>query len=155
SPTLVESQLFGHRKGAFTSADRDHKGFFEVANGGTLFLDELGELDKNIQVKLLRFLESGEINRIGDTEPIRSGRGVIRAPNPHLRGMIADDKFREDLLYRLNTFEIHLPPLRERKADISALARHLLARVAKRPMEQVEALLTPDALGVMLEYDWK
>src|SRR5262245_29275504 len=155
SPTLVESQLFGHRKGAFTGADRDHKGFFEVANGGTLFLDELGELDKNIQVKLLRFLESGELYRIGDTEPIRSDVRVICATNRDLRKMIAEDEFREDLLYRLNTFEIHLPPLRERKADIPALARHLLARTAKRPIEQVEGLLTSDALGVMLEYDWK
>jgi len=155
SPTLVESQLFGHRKGAFTSADRDHKGFFEVANGGTLFLDELGELDKNIQVKLLRFLESGEINRIGDTEPIRSDVRVICATNRDLRAMIAEEEFREDLLYRLNTFEIHLPPLRERKADIPALARHLLARTAKRPAEQVENLLTPDAIGLMLDCDWK
>jgi DNA-binding NtrC family response regulator len=155
SPTLVESQLFGHRKGSFTSADRDHKGFFEVANGGTLFLDELGELDKNIQVKLLRFLESREVYRIGDTEPIRSDVRVICATNRELRAMIAEDEFREDLLYRLNTFEIHLPPLRERKSDIAALARHLLARTAKRPMEQVEGLLTPDALGVMLDYDWK
>ena len=155
SPNLVESQLFGHRKGAFTGADRDHKGFFEVANGGTLFLDELGELDKNIQVKLLRFLESGEISRIGDTEPIRSDVRVICATNRDLRTMIAEEEFREDLLYRLNTFEIHLPALRERKADIPALARHLLARAAKRPMEQVEGLLTPDALAVMLDYDWK
>jgi DNA-binding NtrC family response regulator len=155
SPTLVESQLFGHRKGSFTSADRDHKGFFEVANGGTLFLDELGELDKNIQVKLLRFLESGEINRIGDTEPIRSDVRVICATNRDLRTMIAEEEFREDLLYRLNTFEIHLPALRERKTDIPALARHLLARTAKRPAEQVESLLTPDALGVIVEYDWK
>jgi len=155
SPTLVESQLFGHRKGSFTSADRDHKGFFEVANGGTLFLDELGELDKNIQVKLLRFLESGEINRIGDTEPIRSDVRVICATNRDLRAMIAEEEFREDLLYRLNTFEIHLPPLRERKADIPALARHLLARTAKRPMEQVEGLLTPDAISAIVDYDWK
>jgi transcriptional regulator with PAS, ATPase and Fis domain len=155
SPTLVESQLFGHRKGAFTGADRDHKGFFEVANGGTLFLDELGELDKNIQVKLLRFLESGEIYRIGDTEPIRSEVRVICATNRDLRKMIAEEDFREDLLYRLNTFEIHLPPLRERKADIPALARHLLARTAKRPIDQVEGLLTPEALDVILEYDWK
>src|SRR5204863_562763 len=152
---LVESELFGHVKGAFTGADRDHKGLFEVANGGTLFLDELGELDKNIQVKLLRFLESGEINRIGDTEPIRSDVRVICATNRDLRTMIAEEEFREDLLYRLNTFEIHLPALRERKTDILALARHLLARTAKRPAEQVESLLTPDALGVMLEYDWK
>jgi len=155
SPTLVESQLFGHRKGSFTSADRDHKGFFEVANGGTLFLDELGELDKNIQVKLLRFLESGELNRIGDTEPIRSDVRVICATNRDLRAMIVEDEFREDLLYRLNTFEIHLPPLRERKSDIAALARHLLARTAKRPMEQVEGLLTPEAVAVMMECDWK
>jgi DNA-binding NtrC family response regulator len=155
SPTLVESQLFGHRKGAFTGADRDHKGFFEVANGGTLFLDELGELDKNIQVKLLRFLESGELYRIGDTEPIRSDVRVICATNRDLRKMIVEEEFREDLLYRLNTFEIHLPPLRERKSDIPALARHLLARTAKRPIDQVEGLLTGDALAVMLEYDWK
>jgi DNA-binding NtrC family response regulator len=155
SPTLVESQLFGHRKGAFTGADRDHKGFFEVANGGTLFLDELGELDKNIQVKLLRFLESGELYRIGDTEPIRSDVRVICATNRDLRKMIAEDEFREDLLYRLNTFEIHLPPLRDRRADIPALAKHLLARTAKRPAEQVEGLLTAEALGVIHEYDWK
>ncbi|HEX3148527.1 MAG TPA: sigma-54 dependent transcriptional regulator [Gemmataceae bacterium] len=155
SPTLVESQLFGHRKGAFTGADRDHKGFFEVANGGTLFLDELGELDKNIQVKLLRFLESGEINRIGDTEPLRSDVRVICATNRDLRKMIAEEEFREDLIYRLNTFEIHLPPLRERKADIASLARHLLARTAKRPLDQVEGLLTPEAIAVMVESDWK
>ena len=132
SPTLVESQLFGHRKGSFTGADRDHKGFFEVANGGTLFLDELGELDKNIQVKLLRFLESGELYRIGDTEPIKSDVRVICATNRDLRKMIAEEEFREDLLYRLNTFEIQLPPLRERKTDIPGLAKHLLARTAKR-----------------------
>jgi DNA-binding NtrC family response regulator len=155
SPTLVESQLFGHRKGSFTGADRDHKGFFEVANGGTLFLDELGELDKNIQVKLLRFLESGEIYRVGDTEPFKSDVRVICATNRDLRKMIAEEEFREDLLYRLNTFEIHLPPLRERKADIPALAKHLLARAAKKSMEQVEGLLTPEALTVMLESDWK
>jgi DNA-binding NtrC family response regulator len=155
SPTLVESQLFGHRKGAFTGADRDHKGFFEVANGGTLFLDELGELDKNIQVKLLRFLESGEINRIGDTEPIRSDVRVICATNRDLRKMIASEEFREDLIYRLNTFEIHLPALRERRMDIPALAKHLLARTAKRPIEQVEGLLTPEAIAVIVDYDWK
>jgi DNA-binding NtrC family response regulator len=154
SPTLVESQLFGHRKGAFTGADRDHKGFFEVANGGTLFLDELGELDKNIQVKLLRFLESGEIYRIGDTEPIRSSVRVICATNRDLRKMIAEEDFREDLLYRLNTFEIHLPPLRERQADLPNLARFLLARSAKRPIEQVADLLTQDALDAMREYAW-
>jgi DNA-binding NtrC family response regulator len=154
SPTLVESQLFGHRKGAFTGADRDHKGFFEVANGGTLFLDELGELDKNIQVKLLRFLESGEIYRIGDTEPLRSDVRIVCATNRDLRKMIAEEDFREDLLYRLNTFEIHLPPLRERTEDILNLAKHLLSRSAKRPIDQVEGLISSDAVEAMIEYPW-
>lgn len=154
SPTLVESQLFGHRKGSFTGADKDHKGLFEVANGGTLFLDELGELDKNIQVKLLRFLESGDIRRLGDTESITVDVRVICATNRDLRREIASGSFREDLLYRLNTFHIHLPPLRERKPDLPELARYLLAREARRPLEAIRDLLTPDALSVMMAYDW-
>ncbi len=154
-PNLVESELFGHRKHAFTGADRDHKGLFEIANGGTLFLDELGELSKNIQVKLLRFLESGELRRLGESEPFKSDVRVICATNRDLGKMIAADEFREDLLYRLNTFEIILPPLRDRKADIPALARHLLARAAKRPIEQVADLLTSEAINVMFEHDWK
>jgi DNA-binding NtrC family response regulator len=154
APTLVESQLFGHRKGAFTGADKDHKGLFEVANGGTLFLDELGELDKNIQVKLLRFLESGEIRRLGDTESITVDVRVICATNRELRREIASGNFREDLLYRLNTFHIHCPPLRERKPDLPELARYLLAREAKRPLEAVADLLTADALQMMMAYDW-
>ena len=155
SGTLVESQLFGHKKGAFTGADRDHKGFFEVANGGTLFLDELGDLDKNIQVKLLRFLEAGEIQRLGDNQPITVDVRVVCATNRDLRQLIADGQFREDLLFRINTFHIHLPPLRERKPDVPDLARHLLSRHAKRPAEAVAHLLTPDALQVMLDYHWK
>src|SRR5207249_321779 len=103
---LVESELFGHRKGAFTGADRDHKGLFEVANGGTLFLDEVGELNKNIQVKLLRFLEAGEIRRVGETEPFRTDVRVLCATNRDLRTLIKDDHFREDLYFRINTFEI-------------------------------------------------
>ena len=154
-PNLVESELFGHRKHAFTGADRDHKGLFEIANGGTLFLDELGELSKNIQVKLLRFLESGELRRLGESEPFKSDVRVICATNRDLGKMIAADEFREDLLYRLNTFEIVLPPLRDRKADIPALARHLLARAAKRPIDQVADLLTSEAINVMFEHDWK
>ncbi|CAN5165296.1 sigma-54 dependent transcriptional regulator [soil metagenome] len=154
SPNLVESQLFGHRKGSFTGADRDHKGLFEVANGGTLFLDELGELDKNVQVKLLRFLESGEIRRLGDTESITVDVRVICATNRELRKEIASGAFREDLLYRLNTFHVHLPPLRERKQDLPELARFLLAREAKRPLETITDLLTTDALQTMMNYDW-
>jgi DNA-binding NtrC family response regulator len=151
---LVESELFGHVKGAFTGADRDHKGMFEVANGGTLFLDELGELNKSIQVKLLRFLESGEVRRVGDTKPFKTDVRVLCATNRDLRKMIADDEFREDLFFRINTFEIRLPPLRERRADIPDLARHLLARAARRPVEQVAGLLTPEAIDALLEHEW-
>jgi DNA-binding NtrC family response regulator len=154
SENLVESELFGHRKGAFTSADRDHKGLFEVANGGTLFLDEVGELNKNIQVKLLRFLESGEIRRVGETEPFRTDVRVLCATNRDLRALIKDDQFREDLYFRINTFEIRLPSLRERRQDIPDLARHLLSRAARRPIEQVKDLLSPEAVDILLEHDW-
>ena len=154
SENLVESELFGHRKGAFTGADRDHKGLFEVANGGTLFLDEVGELNKNIQVKLLRFLESGEIRRVGDTEPFRVNVRVICATNRDLKHMIEADEFREDLYFRINTFEIRLPPLRERRQDLPELARHLLARSAKRSLDQVANLLTPEAIEALIEYQW-
>jgi DNA-binding NtrC family response regulator len=154
SEHLVESELFGHRRGAFTGADRDHKGLFEVANGGTLLLDEVGELNKNIQVKLLRFLESGEIRRVGETEPFRTNVRVLCATNRDLRTMIKEDDFREDLYFRINTFEIRLPPLRERRPDIPSLARHLLARAARRPVEQVAELLSPEAIDTLLEHDW-
>jgi transcriptional regulator with PAS, ATPase and Fis domain len=154
SEHLVESELFGHRKGAFTGADRDHKGLFEVANGGTLFLDEVGELNKNVQVKLLRFLESGEIRRVGDTEPFRVNVRVICATNRDLREMIKSDEFREDLYFRINTFEIRLPALRERRQDLPELARYLLSRAAHRSIEQVAALLTPEAIDALLEYQW-
>jgi DNA-binding NtrC family response regulator len=154
SENLVESELFGHVKGAFTGADRDHKGLFEVANGGTLFLDEVGELNKNIQVKLLRFLESGEIRRVGETKPFRTDVRVLCATNRDLRTMIKDDEFREDLFFRINTFEIRLPALRERRSDIPDLARHLLARAARRPVDQAAELLTPEAVDALLEHDW-
>ena len=108
---LVESELFGHRKGSFTGADTNRKGLFEVANGGTLFLDEVGELDKSVQVKLLRFLESGEIRRVGENEPFHVDVRVLCATNRDLRDMVANELFREDLFFRLNTFEIFLPPL--------------------------------------------
>ncbi len=154
SQNLVESELFGHRKGAFTGAERDHKGLFEVANGGTLFLDELGELDKNIQVKLLRFLESGEIRRLGETEPFRVDVRVLCATNRDLRDMIRLETFREDLYFRLSTFAVRLPALRERREDIPDLARHLLARAARRPIEQVAERLTPEVVDALLEHEW-
>jgi DNA-binding NtrC family response regulator len=151
---LVESELFGHRKGSFTSADKDHKGIFEVANGGTVFLDEVGELPKNVQVKLLRFLESKEVRRVGDSEPFRSDVRVLCATNRDLRQMIQDNLFREDLFFRINIFEVRLPPLRERKGDLPDLTRHLLARAAKRPVEQVAGMLTPEVMRVLQEHDW-
>jgi transcriptional regulator with PAS, ATPase and Fis domain len=154
SENLVESELFGHVKNAFTGADKDHKGLFEVANGGTVFLDELGELNKNIQVKLLRFLESGEIRRVGANEPYRLDVRVLCATNCDLREMIQGDAFREDLYFRINTFEIRLPALRERRSDIPDLARHLLSRAARRPVDQVAGLLTPEAIDALLEHDW-
>jgi DNA-binding NtrC family response regulator len=150
---LVESELFGHRKGAFTGADTHRKGLFEVANGGTLFLDEVGELDKSVQVKLLRFLESGEIRRVGENDPFRVDVRVLCATNRDLREMIEADQFREDLFFRVNTFEIHLPPLRDRKADIPALARHMLMRYGSRRAD-LDTALTPDAIAALQSHDW-
>ncbi len=128
---LVESELFGHRKGAFTGADSNRKGLFEVANGGTLFLDEVGELPKSMQAKLLRFLESREIRRVGENDPFQVDVRVLCATNRDLRDMVGKDEFREDLYFRINTFEINLPTLRDRREDIPALAMHLIQRAAK------------------------
>jgi DNA-binding NtrC family response regulator len=150
---LVESELFGHRKGAFTSADIHRKGLFEVANGGTLFLDEVGELNKNVQVKLLRFLEAGEIRRLGENDPFRVDVRILCATNRDLREMIAAEQFREDLFFRINTFEIHLPPLRDRKADIPPLAQHMLTRYAAR-RGGVESTLTAEAVAALMAHDW-
>ena len=120
---LVESELFGHRKGAFTGADVSRKGLLEVADGGTLFLDELGELDKAMQVKLLRFLESGEVRRVGENESFHVDVRIVCATNRPLADMIAEGSFREDLFFRINTFEVPLPALRDRKADIPEIGR--------------------------------
>lgn len=150
---LVESEFFGHRKGAFTGADQARKGLFEVANGGTLFLDELGELDKGMQVKLLRFLESGEVRRVGENEAFTVDVRVVCATNCDLQTMVDNGDFREDLYFRVNTFEIHLPPLRERKEDIPVLSKFLLARHLKRPTIP-ENILTPAAIELLLEHTW-
>ncbi len=150
---LVESEFFGHRKGAFTGADQPRKGLFEVANGGTLFLDELGELDKGMQVKLLRFLESGEIRRVGENESFTVDVRVVCATNRDLQEMAAEGNFREDLIFRVNTFEIRLPPLRERKDDIPPLAQFLIARHLKRPSVP-DDILSPEALEILMNHDW-
>ncbi len=150
---LVESELFGHRKGAFTGAETNRKGLFEVANGGTLFLDEVGELDKSVQVKLLRFLECGEIRRVGENEPFRVDVRVVCATNRDLRDMVANDQFREDLFFRLNTFEIILPPLRERRYDIPELARHMISRYAAR-RGLTETSISSEAVEVLTAHTW-
>ena len=126
--SLIESELFGHRKGAFTGADEHRVGLFEVANGGTLFLDEIGELPKGMQAKLLRFLESGEIRRVGENQPFQVDVRVVCATHRDLEEMVTEEEFREDLMFRINTFEIGLPALRERLGDVPQLATALLSR---------------------------
>lgn len=150
---LVESELFGHKKGAFTGADTPRKGLIEVANGGTLFLDELGELDKGMQVKLLRFLESGEVRRVGENEAFHVDVRIVCATNRPLEKMAQEGGFREDLFFRVNTFEIHLPPLRERKEDIPELARTLVARHLKRRDTPLE-ILSPETIVLLQAHEW-
>ena len=151
--SLIESELFGHRKGSFTGADEHRVGLCEVANGGTLFLDEIGELPKSMQAKLLRVLESGEIRRVGENDSFVVDVRVICATHRQLDQMVDEGDFREDLMFRINTFEIHLPPLRQRIADIPELARHLLMRF--RPTAKPEdELFTPEALRVLAEHSW-
>ncbi len=148
--TLIESELFGHRKGAFTGADDHRVGLFEVANGGTLFLDEIGELPKSMQAKLLRVLESGEIRRVGENKPVTVDVRIVCATHRDLPSMVAEEEFREDLMYRINTFEINLPPLRERIDDVPELALHLLARFRRG----AEAKLADDAIEALRGHVW-
>ncbi len=132
---LIESELFGHQKGAFTGADEARAGLFEVADGGTLFLDEIGELPKSLQAKLLRVLESGEIRRIGANDSFKVDVRIVCATHRDVNAMVAAGDFREDLMYRINTFEIQLPPLRDRIDDIERLAVHLLGRTRPEAVE--------------------
>ncbi len=150
---LVECEFCGHRKGAFTGADHSRTGLFEVADGGTLFLDELGELNRSMQVKLLRFLESGEIRRVGENEPIHVDVRIVCATNGDLSEMVGAGDFREDLYFRVNTFEISLPPLRDRLEDLSLLAKVLLARARKRPLADDETL-SAEVLAGLSNHDW-
>jgi len=150
---LIESELFGHRKGAFTGADDHRVGLFEVAHGGTIFLDEIGELPKAMQAKLLRVLESGEIRRVGDNNSFEVDVRVVTATHRNLPEMVEAGLFREDLMYRINTFEIHLPSLRERSGDIEALAEHLFRRF--RPgLKPNELLFTPEAVELLARHTW-
>jgi two-component system, NtrC family, nitrogen regulation response regulator NtrX len=150
---LVENELFGHERGAFTGADRRHAGRFEQAQGGTLFLDEVGELPLAVQGKLLRVLEERSFDRVGGGKPIRAEVRVVAATNRSLDDMVAAGTFRADLYFRLNVFPVVLPPLRERASDIPELARHLLAHLAARH-QRVAPELTADAVELLLEQSW-
>ncbi len=149
---LIESELFGHRRGAFTGAEEHRIGLFEVANGGTIFLDEIGELPKSMQAKLLRVLESGEVRRVGDNEAFRVDVRVVCATHRSLPEMVAEESFREDLMFRINTFEINLPPLRQRVADIPQLAEHLISRFCNT--KRKDATFTEEAIHVLQQYHW-
>lgn len=151
--TLIESELFGHRKGSFTGAEEHRVGLFEVAHGGTLFLDEIGELPKAMQAKLLRVMESGEIRRVGDNEAKTIDVRVVCATHRNLEEMVHAGDFREDLMFRINAFEIHLPPLRERIDDIPALASHLLARFRQVNRGETGAF-TEEALELLKSHAW-
>jgi DNA-binding NtrC family response regulator len=150
---LVESELFGHRKGAFTGADEHRAGLFEVADGGTLFLDEIGELPKALQPRLLRALESGEIRRVGDSHPITVDVRVVCATHRALEEMAAAGTFREDLLFRINTFEVAIPPLRERLDDLPSLVRHFVRKA--RPHAPPDAVVAePEVFQVLEAHQW-
>jgi len=150
---LIESELFGHTRGAFTGAVAAKKGFFEAAHRGTLFLDEVADLPPNAQVQLLRVLQEGEVRRVGSTEVVKTDVRVVAATNVDLGKAKAQGRFREDLYYRLNVVPIHLPPLRERPDDILGLAQHFLVKYAKRNQKETPRL-SSEALDVMRRYRW-
>ncbi|HRT29971.1 MAG TPA: sigma-54 dependent transcriptional regulator [Kiritimatiellia bacterium] len=153
SATLLESELFGHEKGAFTGATVQRKGRFELADGGTLFLDEISEIDPSIQVKLLRVLEERTFERVGSEETIEVDIRVIAATNRNLRDAVLQGKFREDLYFRLNVVDITLPPLSERAGDIPLLASRFLKEYSEKNGRQIEGM-TPDALNLLEAYAW-
>ena len=149
---LLESELFGHEKGAFTSADRQRKGRFELAHGGTLFLDEIGELPPAMQAKLLRVLQDGRFERVGGGETLSTDARIIAATNRDLTAAVAAGTFREDLFYRLNVVRIELPPLRERAEDVPLLVDHILDRLAERRIPR--KTFTRETLALMARHEW-
>jgi transcriptional regulator with PAS, ATPase and Fis domain len=151
---LLESELFGHVRGSFTGAIRDKKGRFEIADGGTIFLDEIGDVSPAMQVRLLRVLQEGVIQRVGSETPVRVDVRVISATHRDLQKEIAAGRFREDLFYRLNVVPIWLPPLRERLADITLLVTHLLARFLAEMHRDNAVRISPEAMDQLLTYDW-
>src|SRR5688572_21984575 len=152
SPNLIESELFGHEKGSFTGADRQHKGFFERAHGGTLFLDEITEMPQELQVKLLRVLETGTFMRVGTNTPIATDVRVIAATNRNPESAVADGKLREDLYHRLNVFPIAMPRLSERGTDIELLAQHFLDVLNKQ--ESASKSFAPATIAALYAHTW-
>ena len=151
--TLLESELFGHMRGAFTGADANKKGLIEVAEGGTIFLDEIGEMTVTMQVKLLRVLQDRRFRRLGGTEEVQADIRVIAATNQDLEQLVASGRFREDLFYRINVIPMHLPPLRERREDIPLLAEHFLAKYAEQMKKPVRSV-AHDSLALLQAYGW-
>jgi two-component system response regulator HydG len=151
--SLLESELFGHMKGAFTGATHFRKGFFEVVSGGTLFLDEIGEISQKMQVDLLRVLEEKKITRIGDRQPVDVDFRLISATRKNLEKEIAANAFREDFFYRVNVIMIQMPPLRKRKEDIPLLAEHFLKKYRHETTKQVDHI-KGDGLKLLRDYDW-
>jgi two-component system, NtrC family, response regulator AtoC len=152
APQLIESELFGHERGSFTGADRQHKGFFERANGGSIFLDEITEMPMELQVKLLRVLETGTFTRVGGTQQIGSDVRVIAATNREPEKAVADGKLREDLFHRLNVFPIRLPPLRERGSDMEQLAQYFLDELNR--IEGTHKTFSRDSLVRLYQHNW-
>ncbi|MBO0859610.1 MAG: nif-specific transcriptional activator NifA [Chloracidobacterium sp.] len=151
--SLIESELFGHEKGAFTGAVARKRGRFELAEGGTLFLDEIGDLSPAMQVKLLRALQEREFERVGGTETIKVNVRLITATNVDLEQAVSDGRFRSDLYYRLNVFSIYLPPLRERRTDILLLADHFLEKYGSQNGKRIKRISTP-AIDMLMTYHW-
>jgi DNA-binding NtrC family response regulator len=152
SPQLIESELFGHEKGSFTGADRQHKGYFERAHGGTLLLDEITEMPQELQVKLLRVLETGQFMRVGTTTPITADVRLIAATNRNPEQAISEGKLRQDLFHRLNVFPIGMPPLRDRGTDIELLAQHFLDILNKR--ESTSKSFAPATIAALYAHSW-
>jgi DNA-binding NtrC family response regulator len=150
---LLESELFGHEKGAFTGAEYLRKGKIELADGGTLFLDEVGGINPKMQIDLLRVLETKELSRVGGTRPIRADFRVICATNGNLELAVTEGRFREDFYYRINVFTIDLPPLRARRSDVPALARYFLDRFARQMDKRITGI-DPEAMDLLTAYDW-
>ncbi|PYT00978.1 MAG: hypothetical protein DMF63_04760 [Acidobacteria bacterium] len=151
--SLLESELFGHTRGSFTGAVSDKKGLFRAASGGTLFLDEIGEMPPTLQVKLLRALQEHEVTPVGATEPLRFDARILAATNKNLEQEVKEQRFREDLFYRLNVIELRVPPLRERVEDIPLLAKHFAARAAKI-QNSAEKSITREAMEALANYEW-